>query len=51
MTRREGGAEARAGWGFITPAMLLIGVFFAIPVVSAVSRQASTREGRSPVSR
>ena len=35
MTRREGGAEARAGWGFITPAMLLIGVFFAIPVVSA----------------
>lgn len=35
MTRGEGGAEARAGWGFITPAMLLIGVFFAIPVVSA----------------
>lgn len=29
-------SEARAGWGFITPAMLLIGVFFAIPVVSAL---------------
>ncbi|HEV8197653.1 MAG TPA: sugar ABC transporter permease [Gemmatimonadales bacterium] len=31
----EGRAEARAGWGFVTPALLLIGVFFAIPVLSA----------------
>ena len=35
MIREEGRAEARAGWGFVTPALLLIGVFFAIPVVSA----------------
>src|SRR6185436_20680806 len=35
MTGREGRSEARAGWGFIAPALLLIGVFFAIPVVSA----------------
>lgn len=35
MSREEGRAEARAGWGFVTPALLLIGVFFAIPVVSA----------------
>ena len=35
MTRNEGRSEGRAGWGFITPAMLLIGVFFAVPVVSA----------------
>ena len=36
MTPGEGRAESRAGWGFITPAMTLIGVFFAIPVVSAL---------------
>ena len=36
MTRGEGRSESRAGWGFITPAMLLIGVFFAIPVASAL---------------
>lgn len=36
MTPGEGRSEARAGWGFITPAMTLIGVFFAIPVVSAL---------------
>lgn len=28
-------AEARAGWAFVTPALLLIGVFFAIPVAGA----------------
>ena len=36
MTPGEGRAESRAGWGFISPAMTLIGVFFAIPVVSAL---------------
>ncbi|HSE50936.1 MAG TPA: sugar ABC transporter permease [Gemmatimonadales bacterium] len=36
MTPGEGRSESRAGWGFITPAMSLIGVFFAIPVVSAL---------------
>ena len=36
MTPGEGRAESRAGWGFITPAMTLIGVFFAIPVASAL---------------
>ena len=36
MTRGEGRSEARAGLGFITPAMTLIGVFFAIPVASAL---------------
>ncbi len=35
MIKKEGRAESRAGWGFVTPALLLIGVFFAIPVVSA----------------
>ena len=35
MSREEGRAESRAGWGFVTPALLLIGVFFAVPVVSA----------------
>ena len=35
MTRKEGRAEARAGWAFVTPALLLIGVFFAIPVAGA----------------
>ncbi len=28
-------AEARAGWAFVTPALVLIGVFFAIPVAGA----------------
>ncbi len=28
-------AESRAGWAFVTPALLLIGVFFAIPVCGA----------------
>ena len=36
MTPGEGRSESRAGWGFITPAMTLIGVFFAIPVASAL---------------
>ena len=36
MTPAEGRSESRAGWGFITPAMTLIGVFFAIPVASAL---------------
>jgi multiple sugar transport system permease protein len=31
----EGRAEAQAGWAFVTPALLLIGVFFAIPVAAA----------------
>ncbi|HEU5218549.1 MAG TPA: sugar ABC transporter permease [Gemmatimonadales bacterium] len=35
MSRAEGRAESRAGWGFVTPALLLVGVFFAVPVVSA----------------
>jgi multiple sugar transport system permease protein len=36
VTPGEGRAESRAGWGFIGPAMTLIGVFFAIPVASAL---------------
>jgi multiple sugar transport system permease protein len=28
-------AEARAGWAFVAPGLLLIGIFFAIPVVGA----------------
>ena len=28
-------AEARAGWAFVAPALLLIGIFFAIPVLGA----------------
>ncbi len=28
-------AEARAGWAFVTPGLLLIGVFFGIPVIAA----------------
>jgi multiple sugar transport system permease protein len=28
-------AEARAGWGFVAPGLILIGVFFAIPVLGA----------------
>jgi len=28
-------AEARAGWAFVTPGLVLIGVFFAIPVLGA----------------
>ncbi len=35
MTAREAAAESRAGWAFVTPALLLIGVFFAIPVLGA----------------
>ncbi|MGQ0702979.1 MAG: carbohydrate ABC transporter permease [Gemmatimonadales bacterium] len=35
MTTTEARAEARAGWGFLTPALLLIGVFFAVPVTAA----------------
>ena len=35
MTGEEGRAESRAGWMFVTPALALIGVFFAIPVVGA----------------
>ena len=30
------GAEARAGWMFLAPALLLIGVFFALPVVAGL---------------
>ena len=29
-------AESRAGWMFITPALVLIGVFFVIPVLGAL---------------
>jgi multiple sugar transport system permease protein len=35
VTGHEGRAEARAGWLFVTPALLLIGVFFVIPVIAA----------------
>jgi multiple sugar transport system permease protein len=35
VTGQEERAESRAGWGFVTPALLLIGVFFAIPVLAA----------------
>jgi len=35
VTGAEERAESRAGWGFVTPALLLIGVFFAIPVLAA----------------
>lgn len=35
MTGADTRAEARAGWAFVTPALLLIGVFFAIPVLGA----------------
>lgn len=35
MTAREAAAESRAGWAFVTPALLLIGIFFAIPVLGA----------------
>jgi multiple sugar transport system permease protein len=31
----EARAESRSGWAFVTPALLLIGVFFAVPVVGA----------------
>jgi multiple sugar transport system permease protein len=34
--RAEGRAEARAGWMFVTPALALITVFFAIPVIAAL---------------
>lgn len=32
----EDRGEARAGWLFVTPALLLIGVFFVIPVIAAL---------------
>ena len=35
MTGADTRAESRAGWAFVTPALLLIGVFFAIPVLGA----------------
>ena len=35
MITREARAESRSGWAFVTPALLLIGVFFAIPVLAA----------------
>jgi multiple sugar transport system permease protein len=35
VTGAEERAESRAGWGFVTPALLLIGVFFAVPVLAA----------------
>ncbi len=35
MTRRERAVESRTGWLFVTPALLLIGVFFVIPVMGA----------------
>jgi len=34
VSARLGRAEARAGWMFVTPALVLIGVFFVIPVIS-----------------
>lgn len=33
--RHEDRSESRAGWAFVTPALLLIGVFFVIPVIAA----------------
>ncbi len=35
MIANDARAEARAGWAFVMPALLLIGVFFAIPVLGA----------------
>src|SRR5665647_2789635 len=35
MSAEAGRGEAKAGWAFVTPALLLIGVFFAIPVCGA----------------
>jgi multiple sugar transport system permease protein len=35
VTAREAAAESRAGWAFVTPALLLIAIFFAIPVLGA----------------
>ena len=35
MIAAEARAESRSGWAFVTPALLLIGVFFAIPVAGA----------------
>jgi multiple sugar transport system permease protein len=35
LTAHAGRGEAGAGWAFVTPALLLIGVFFAIPVCGA----------------
>jgi multiple sugar transport system permease protein len=34
VSAREGRAEARAGWLFVTPALVLIGVFFVLPVLA-----------------
>lgn len=36
MIAKEERAESRSGWTFVAPALLLIGVFFAIPVVGAL---------------
>lgn len=35
MTAREAAAESRAGWAFVLPALLLIGIFFVVPVGGA----------------
>ena len=35
MRSSEERAESRAGWAFVTPALVLIGVFFVIPVAAA----------------
>jgi multiple sugar transport system permease protein len=35
VTGLESRAESRAGWAFVSPALLLIGVFFAVPVLGA----------------
>ena len=35
MIAAEARAESRSGWAFVAPALLLIGVFFAVPVVGA----------------
>ena len=35
MIGAEARAESRSGWMFVTPALLLIGVFFALPVIGA----------------
>ena len=33
---RGRGARERAAWAFVAPAMLAIGLFFAIPVIAAL---------------
>jgi len=36
-SNRERAAQERAAWGFVAPAMIAIGLFFAIPVIAALA--------------